>query len=657
MALFSLSRRRPRMSAKKRISVEIEDMKMGVNTLFSETRLKINECKELLNMLLIEDGVPTKRWGTAAYGGVTFTNTPDGFEEYVGTDSTRKLVVIADGKAWLVDPAAGTKTEITGATFTQGIRCKLIQYGSFLYITNGTDVLARYDGSVLTTYTALATPTWDGTPIVRTVLTAGAYTYYYRVTAQNSVGETIASTEQSITVNLLRDSWSATTFLTLGWADVAGATKYVIYMADTAGYETKLDETTASMYVDNGVAVLNPYIEPPDDNTTAGPLLLDLWVSVNRLWGIAAGADRQRVYFTGTGVNRGNFSPAYGGGWIELEKGGRLRVVTGQDYQGKSHVFAMTPEGGGSIWEIQLQSVDISGSTFTVPIPVKIVANVGTSAQRSLIYVENDIFLYSPAFGMMVFGNEPNILGVLRTNELSAKIRPDIRSINGMKESAVASYYHEAKVFISFATSNDENDITWVFDRERGAWVGPWTIGCEQFGKFTDVDGETHFLAISGNKLIEFSENFLGDQGVAFLWRYTSPRVAVVKSWVEFAKMIRAYLRLRNAEGAINYTIRGTGKSEQFSNISSATINPNTGNSGLGWDMFGTVQFGDTLGVPTSFASESLIRYLRLPQARNLVRDVQWEVSGSALSSRATITGLKAEGFPSKLEQPLSWKL
>ena len=43
-----------------------------------------------------------------------------------------------------------------------------------------------------------------------------------------------------------------------------------------------------------------------------------------------------------------------------------------------------------------------------------------------------------------------------------------------------------------------------------------WSIGVSQFGEYTDSSRVTHFLGINGTKLVEFSENYQGDQGSAF---------------------------------------------------------------------------------------------------------------------------------------------
>lgn len=467
-----------RLSNKKKANIQVDDFAGGVNTLFSATRLKKNEAYEATNLILIEDGVWDKRWGTQIYpvSGTTFTNRPDGFSEYRKTDGTRELIVVADGVVIRVGED-GTKTTISGATFTQGTPCEFLQINNYLYICNGVDDLARYDGSTLATYTALAAPAWAGTPLARGGgLSAGSFTYYYRVTAVNSVGETTPNAEQSITANIARADWDAANeSITLDWDAVSGALKYIVYFSDTSGFEVKLAEVEGGStgYIDlggGGVDIPNPYVEPPTDNTTDGPKFSTIALSGNRIWGAKNPDAPWRVYFSGTGVNLGNFSPAYGGGWIDLEKGGRATTEKPVDYQGKAHILCKTDDGKGTIWQISLDSISIDTETFTVPIPTKIITSIGTPAPRSVIYVENDVMFFNPK-GVHVLGNEPGVLNVLRTNELTAKIRPYVRGLNAASLDKICAYYFNSKVLFAVPSGEGYPDRIIMFDRERVSWI------------------------------------------------------------------------------------------------------------------------------------------------------------------------------------------
>lgn len=644
---------RAKLRKKKKISIAIDSVKKGVSTLVSSTRLDKDYAAELTNMWLVEDGVPTKRPGTAAWGDQTFTNRPDGIKEFTKSDGTRELIVVADGKVYRL--TTSSKTEISGATFTTGKRCAMIQYGGYLYISNGTDDLAFYDGSTLSTYTELSAPAWAGTPLARGAgLSSGtAETLYYQVTAVNDAGETVASTEQSIANDIARVDWDeADEYITLDWSAVSGATRYNIYVSNVSGYEEYLTTVTDTTFNDTG-ATTNPFQVPPEANTTAAPKVTSLWVSQNRLWGTGDPSNLQTVYFTGTGAEKHNWAVGAGGGYAILQSGSGYTAVGGRDFQNVSRVFMNSADGNGAIWEVPIESTTVLDETFDVPTPKKIISNIGASSDRSIIFVENDI-LYANKKGIYVLGNEPNIVGVLRTNELSAGIRPDIRGLSQTGDTKIAAYYKDAKAYFSVCTGSGQPDKTIVFDRERGAWMNNWTFGVSQFEEFTDSSSDTHLLGIASDKIIEISESFSDDQGTAFTWRYKSPRLPIVKDWKKFGKIIKAYIRLRNASGSIDVTLSGIGKAGQLSSVGSSTISPGTSNTGIGWDPLGSVEVGDTNGVPSFFAVESLIKYLRLQSTANVLRDIQWEVSGDSVGDTCVIIGLMTDSVETEFPLALS---
>jgi hypothetical protein len=324
-----------KLKNRREFNITIDKMVKGLNTLFSSVRLDKEECAESTNMMLVEDGVLDKRWGTKAYTTATFTARPDGFSEYRKTDGTRELIVIADGKAYQVSEA-GVKTELSGATFTSGYRAYFLQYDDNLYIANGEDDLARYDGTDLSVYSGIDTPTWDGTPIARgSGLSAGDYTYYYQITAVNSVGETLASTEESITVNKERENWNdvSTDYLDLEWDDVSGATSYKVYFATQAGNEIYLTETPISQYRDDGTIVPNDLIEPTDTDTTAAPKFTHMAVIKNRIWATGDPNNLYRVYVSGVGANKGKFG-SNDSFWVDLGYGGNEVAIGIVDHLG-----------------------------------------------------------------------------------------------------------------------------------------------------------------------------------------------------------------------------------------------------------------------------------------------------------------------------------
>lgn len=630
----------------RKLKIQLDNFRGGVNTLLSASRLKLNEAAQAKNLMLVEDGLWTKRWGTEYFGTDAGGSKVDGFCEYRKSDGTRELIIFANDLARKSTNAGATWSTISGYTPTAGTPVRAIQIGDYLYACNGTDSLARYDGSSFTTYSAITTPA--NLAATRNTLGAGDYDYYYEVTAHNAVGETIASTEATEDVDEDRDSWSGDDAIDLDWDDVTGAKYYTVYLGTASGYCEKLADVTVSEYKDDGSASPNPYIESPAANTTGGPKFKYMGVSGNRLWGTGDADNPWRVYFSGKGNRMGIFSYAYGGGWIDLEKGGK--AVTGGiiDFQNKPAVFCPTPEGRGTIWQISLSYND--DYNFWDPTASKITNQISSVAPRAIVQAENDVFFLTTR-GVFILGNEPNITAaVLRTNEISAKIRDRIATISKSDLELACAYYKDGKVF--FSTPNK----IFYYDRERLAWVWDWTTGVSQFGEHTDSSDVTYFLGgmSTDGYLVKFSENIRGDLGADFETKYLSPRIAVDKDWTKFAKIEKAYIRLGHPVGAISFTVMGTQKGTAFSTLISETYVPGASNTGWNWDKWNTFKRNFCGGSPTTFSSASDIKYLRVNKR---LRDIQFQVSTTDLAAKFTLQGLKTVGRPIETKEPSDWKL
>lgn len=642
----------PKLGSKKLTAVRIDKFE-GTNVLLSPTRLKKQEARESLNMQLIEDGIWDKRPGTRTL--LEMGDDVDGFAEYVKSDGTRELIIASGGDIYKSTDLENTSV-ISGATYTANNDCFFLQINTYLYITNGVDAMIRYDGSTLAQYNAL-TAMGTVTPTRGAGLSAGSYNYYYKVTAVNAVGETAPSAEATISVNIERDLWDAANeTIDLAWSAVTGALKYIIYFSDVTGFEEKLAEVTTNSFSDDGSQVPNPYIVPPTADSSSGPKLKYTWIANNRIWGTDPN-NPFRIWFSGSGVNIGNFNTGFGGGWVEVEKGGRSTAVAGKEYQGKSHAIFQTPEGTGNLWQITLESQTISGSdvSFIVPVPTKVVGQAGSNAPRSVIIVNNDMWGVNKS-AVQVWGNEAQYYNVIRSSQISAKIRPYMQSLSSDSISKVCAYYRESdtRVYISVPTSSGDPNRTIVYDREREAWYKDWSVGFTQFGEFTDTDGNTRFLGSDGVNIKEISDSYQDDDGEAFVWRYVSPQLPIADDWTQFAKIKKMYVRLRNTTGSINLSVSGTRKTRAYSQLGTATIEQGDSDTGIGWDPMGSVLMGETDGTPTVFAQESLIRFIKV---NKLLRDIQWTIEGDSSVDRAAITGLMAKGFLVSAGDPSDWKL
>ena len=657
----------------KELLVTIDDFAGGTNSLIDEARLPSKFAKESNNLLQVQDGLWKTRWGTQYYG-ATLAANPDGASEYVKSDGTTELIAIANGVAYK-STDGGSWASISGATFTAGVQCYFMQIAGFLYIANGTDNLARYDGSVLTTYSQISAPASLTASLVASGLSSGSFTYYAKVTALNAVGETTGSTEASITTNKVRDSWVAATDkgISWSWASVATATRYQLYISDQSAYEVLLADTDQTNFTDDGTLDLNTYIEVPSANTTGAPKFKSMTISNNRIWATNDANDLYKVYFSGTGQNIGNFSDFYGGGWINLEKGGRELPIAVKHYQtglgiGTATVLARTPDGKGAVWQITISSATVGDTSFSVPSATKVVGSFGTESLSGVIATNNNIE-FPNRKGWFSLGPEKQYYGILRTSEMSSNIRPYWRSLVGSQISGICSYFYDAKLFISVPTASTGNDKIIVRDTERNNWSVDWSIGAKQFLEYTDTSNNSHLLYIplSGTKLIELSESYLNDLGVKFNQSYISPLLPVSKRKTDIMNLKEAIVELGRPRGSITFKVLGIGKDNNFTTIATKTITNFGSNTGVGSDLatdfFATSTNDNSSGgagawaisftaTPSTFTQSTTKKAIK---KRKKIYAIQFQVSSTTADTDFTILSLQAKGRLIQRRLPSEW--
>lgn len=140
-----------------------------------------------------------------------------------------------------------------------------ISYSFTFLETLNSDVLkAVYGDANVTTTAAVAALAAPAITLGATAATGGTFaagTYYWKVTATDSFGETIGSNEVSATL-------VASGTQVLNWTAITGATGYKVYRGTTAGGQDKLITTLGAVttYTDTGTAGTTAAV--PTANTT-----------------------------------------------------------------------------------------------------------------------------------------------------------------------------------------------------------------------------------------------------------------------------------------------------------------------------------------------------------------------------------------------------
>jgi hypothetical protein len=643
----------------KNFLIKIDKFTGGTATLINPARLDPRFAVQSINLIQDQDGIWRTRPGVNYWGQpISGVTSIDGAVEYIKSNGTREVIAIAGGYAWKSQDG-GAWTQLTGATFTVGHKPSFLHINNLLYISNGHNNLAVYDGSTLTTYSQLTAPTGlSGTR--GSGLSSGSYNNYYRVTANNRIGSTEASASVNITTNKDRNYWNETSneYVDLTWTAVTNATSYDVWHGTENGYETYLGSTSTNSFRDRGQAVTpkNNYIETPDGNTTAAPKFKSMEVSSNMIWATYDPNNPWRVYWSGVGQYIGAFSPFYGGGWVDIEYGSKNKPVAVVHYRtGKGDpiatVLTSSADGKGMTFQIELVSTSVGDETIVIPAVYKVVGSIGTDCYRAVVKVGDNIF-FANKTGIFALRNKPQMFNVLSTDNLIQPVRDQWESINQAKISDVVGYYKHPRVYFSFAVGS-QNDSTACFDMERNNWIWKWSIGFNGFFEYTDNSGTTHFLAIptSGNRLVEISDNYEGDYGTPFYQAYISPIIPVDKDYTTMAKIKEVIYELGKFKGSATIEVIGVTKDKQVTSLSTKTIETEIGTSGWGTELFSGFLFSVTEGTPTVFTYDTIKKKLRVNKK---IYAIQFKIY---TTNRAyfEILGIQAAGSLLPKRAPSAW--
>jgi hypothetical protein len=651
----------------KPFEIIINQFNGGTNTLVDEGRVPQNAVNQSTNMMLDQDGVWRVRYGSQPYG-KALTGPIDG----IG----RATVYNADGTAtnylFAIDNGAikyckdgGAWATIAGNTWTTGNNANMVQVNSRLYICNGKDNLAYVDLTTMATtptivkYTALSTP---GAPTpTRTVLTAGSYNIYYKITAvKASIGETAASVEATITVNKQRSAWKTdfSEYISLTWTAVTGADSYNIYYSDTAGQEIFIDSASVNTYNDYGQTTPNPYQAAPATDGTAGPPASTMVESGNRIWMTGNPVYPYRIYWSGTGQYLGSFNPFYGGGYIDLNLGGDEKPIGLQHYRdgkGNQTLIALTssPVGGGSVWFIPLTTLTVDTLTIVIPSALS-QGTIGTTSTRGVVQAVNNVF-YPSIKGFQSVGSAQQILNVLVTSEVSTQIRPSVKGISNSAASSICGIYYYGRIFWSVPYGSSTNNQIWVLDLERQAWCIYWSIGVKQFLEYSSSDGTVHLLAVpvSGTNLIEFSENFIGDSSVATPVNLKSGLISWDKNHFEFAWVEKVYFELGRPKGNVSLTVSGTAVNKNLSSLKSISVTDTVSSAGVGSDLVGSFEVGTSNNAPTTYSQASVKKVLYINKPLN---NLEWQITSSDVNASFTLLEVGIVGNILPSGDPSSWR-
>lgn len=641
----------------KAISFDWNDFRAGLNTLLKPTELKPNELSQADNLWLVGQGVPTKRPGTANYFMGGLTGSVEMVKGSVFKDGTNELLTVVGGIA--AKKSNASYSVIGGASFASGSLINSVMVQNSVYMVNGVDKITKYSGASLIRFNPLSTPTITSATFASGVSSNGAAVftraraYSYRVTGLSPIGETLGSIAASLasgpqdpTQTLTRISWSA---LSAASGDLIG---YQIYGRDP-GNETFMAKVGSDTLTFEDDGSINPSLltDPPTANTTDGPTASYIIRYTDKIVVAGISGEPSRVIFSGGGANVDKFHWSFGGGYVDISKDDGDTIKGLASFQDKIIVFKEK-----SIWQITLSTLNISGTqSIVLPIVKNITNSHGAVSHKSIVAVENDLFFLSRN-GVYVLGNEPNIIGdILRTNELSAKIRPTVEAFNNQYLNKATAIYWNYKYILSYPDSGQSvNTKIVIYDRERTSWMGPWNIGANSFEIYYDSSNAEKMLLgdTSDNYITELSTAYRDDKATT-ISTFLRTRKEDFKDWSLFKTIQDVFFDFRNVLGTIAVNIRLEDRTGETTTAKSFSVSSNLGTSGWGSDKWGMVKWGVSNNTP----GQSLNEIIKQAHLVKTARAMQIEVQTSNRNDVYELIGVRADArVKSPGARPSSWR-
>jgi len=343
--------------------------------------------------------------------------------------------------------------------------------------------------------------------------------------------------------------------------------------------------------------------------TTAPRASFGIWYSGYQL---CTGVDTlpNRLYISDTATNAGDFTNASGtlsdsagvpgatafagtgAQFVDINPGDGDKITALAKFQNALVIFKER-----SIYQLTFSSTG-------TPSVSQITSNTGAVSHKSVDNVENDIF-YLSRNGYYVLGNEPNYYNVIRSNELSARIKPIIETLSTTALSRVCSMFSDFKYWSSIATGSSTTATeTLVYDRRYLAWSTLDYVKANSYSEYIDTSGVKHlyYAADDTNKVYEIVVGSYSADGTAIDSWWTS-KAFDAKQFDIYKRWFDITLFFRQISGSVTITIYA----DNNDIVKTATIGSTSDATGsMGTAILGSQILGGTGATASGEATRNI---------------------------------------------------
>lgn len=643
--------RTPDYKPAKATDINWNTFRKGLNTLLQDTEIDKQELAQAKNIVLVGAGVPTKRWGSRQFfQSGNATGSVRGLKAFYLSNGTIETIALTDD-GYLTKMNGASYSTLTGVSWASGNNAQMAQLDDNLYIVNGQRELARYSSPTLVGFPTIALPVVTGATNISNA--TGATVKGYRVTAVSTVGETLASSTfelKSQPDNLGGTAGGVLRLFITPPSTASGILTGMNIYGRNSGNERFISflPGNATIYDDNGAAIPKEFTYPPTADSTGGPNAKYVTRFQDRLVFAGMVNEPSKVLVSGRVPNHEKFDLANGGNFIKVEPDAGDDVVGVQGFADRVVAFKER-----SIWQITLSTEQVGNFFVTQPSLKLVTASNGCIAPRTVVPVENDVY-YLDRRGVFSLGYQANFsFDTLRSNEISIKIRPYFENLTESQLKDAVAIYFKGKYIISFPSRGE----SMVFDRERLAWTGPWTIDPTVFEVLHDEGDNPNALlyAQEGSVFVkELTASLTDDDGdpIETILRTRSEDFG---SWTLFKNIRNVFTQMRSVTGSVSVDIRIETRTGNVLTQKSFNITPTSGNSGWGSNLWADALWGDT---EVSAGGVEAIYTIRWAKLNKVGRTMQLTIKTTDINSNYELLAIAAEARPVGAgARPSSWKV
>lgn len=575
----------------------------GTVTAFDDGRTPTDGLRTSGNVILDQDGTIRPRPSLVRYGtqppgtilGEMFefvktltAGTQNWTIAMMNVSGTTRPYVQKDGGAWIAT---------TGKTYDNSAKAHFVETDEKVIIMNGIDNLSFLDVTTvgttyaITSFTQLNPPT--SPTAVKTGLGGTTLTYYYRITANSSFGETAETAAATITVDRQRELWDNTTnFVTVSWtasSNGTASTTYNVYVGVASGQEfliaSGLNGTT---FKDDGTAAQDVTRLAPAFDNTLGPKTTRGTVINGQLF-MTGDRDHPRyIWYGGTGAAVLDFSPLNGGGNLEIGRGTKEIPVVVKSFRAHDGtpvvtVLCQSTNGQGKRYTLTPDTLTVGSTTVSFFDVQEDNGQSGTDSPDAVLFY-NDSLWYPSRDGFKTTGTKPQLQNVLSTDTVSETILNDVIGLNTAFIGSAVGLGYQQKLYFALANGTTTNNEIWILDLQRGgAWMKPWNIAADWMTLYNDNSGMTHFLILKNNTIYELTyATATNDDGTAFATNITSGIITFSDDGQEWAKVIDVRFIMLRPQGTINFQVTGKTEDSELATPGNAVLNPTSTVAGWG---------------------------------------------------------------------------